>query len=77
MVPVVMPMAVDIDHRALIARARNGAEEFELAERATVLAGRVTEAMRAELPRSPDRRTALAADGSRIRLGRNSPRTGI
>jgi AraC-like DNA-binding protein len=46
--PVVLPAAIDADHRVLLARARNGAEEFELVERATVLVTRLTEALRAE-----------------------------
>jgi len=48
---VALPTGVHVDHRALITRARKGAEEFELTERATVLEGRLIGAVRAEHPR--------------------------
>jgi AraC-like DNA-binding protein len=42
---------VDVGHRALVARARQGADEFELTERATVLAGGLIRALSAEISR--------------------------
>ena len=48
---MVVSPRVDVDHRALVARAGQGAEEFELTERATVLAGRLIGALNGELSR--------------------------
>jgi AraC-like DNA-binding protein len=57
-----VPTDVDVDHRVLVARARQGAEGFELTERAAVLAGRLIGALSAELSR-----LAQAPNGARGR----------
>jgi AraC-like DNA-binding protein len=43
--PLTLPADLDLDHRTLLARIRRGADRFEVAERATVLAGRMTAAI--------------------------------
>jgi AraC-like DNA-binding protein len=48
---VVVSAGVDVDHRTLAARARQGADEFELTERATILAGGLIGALSTELLR--------------------------
>lgn len=59
--PVRVDPALDLAHRALVARSRTGATPDELAERAVVLAGSVV------LPSEPghSRRATMVADGVR------------
>jgi AraC-like DNA-binding protein len=49
--PAVVSAGIDVDHRALLARARQGADEFELTERATTLVERLLRALGKELHR--------------------------
>lgn len=64
--PLLVSPAADLDHQMLIARARAGAEAFELAERAVVLAGLLLEAAARPTPRpgrgSFERRARLVDD---------------
>jgi AraC-like DNA-binding protein len=61
--PLYTSPAVDMAHRVLVARARQGADGFELAERATALAGGLLLAL------APDRAGA-ARPGAATRAGR-------